>query len=355
MKTGVLLVQLGSPKSPAVEDVREFLKDFLSDPRLIKQNIFWKLLLNLVILPKRKKTSAEAYEEIWKDNSFPLHRYSDSFEEKVQGLSKEDIQVELAYIIGKEPLVKDKVEKLKGLGVETIVIVPLFPQFSEATTLSVEDNVKHALEQMPGYEPKIKLVKSFHRVPFYIQALAKTIGKHLEEHKPEKLILSFHGYPKARIFNGDPYFCHCVETALLVSDSLNYPKEQMIISFQSQFGRDEWLEPSTENTIIMLAKDGVKNIAVVCPAFTVDNLETLEEIDIGLREVFKENGGEHFSTVPCLNDDEVWCKDFADYIGDLVEDKDIESMPLVQEFKCPSSHLKEKPFDCETCTMCEEK
>lgn len=320
-QTGVLLVQLGSPKSPSVPDVKSYLKDFLSDPRLIpNQNLAWKLLLNAIILPTRSPKSAEAYSSIYTEAGFPLIVETEKF---AQGVDEalEGIPVEYAYVIGQGPTVAQALQKLLDQGVKKLRVIPQFPQYCEATTMSVHDALDKGIQEVGAQAQALELdwVDWFHNTPAFYEVLAEITLESLQQEDYEVLLVSAHGLPKLRAFEGDAYFYHCRETFHLLTQAIEKRAAQIPgmklpefrASFQSQFGRDEWFKPSTEETVIELAQSGIRRLAVVCPAFTVDNLETNEEIDIELRETFEEHGGEVFHTVPCLNADPRWVERFS--------------------------------------------
>ena len=353
-KLGLLLIQLGSPKSPEVDDVKEYLKNFLGDPRVVdNQSLLWKFVLKAFILPSRSPKSAEAYKKIWTGSTFPLFHYTEAFTEKLRNLI-DDKNVELAhsYILS-EPNVTQQIKSLKDKGCQTIRVIPMFPQYCEATTLSCKDAVDHALAEVSGV--KIEFIESYHKSPAYIDNLADRINKTIDGKEVEKLLFSFHGYPIRRIRGGDSYLDQCLETASLLADRVNYPIEKMQITFQSRFGREPWLFPGSEETITELAKDGIKKIAVVCPAFVVDNLETEEEVGLGLKEVFEENGGEEFLLVKCLNDDEKWVEDFSKDI--LLPEGIDKPAAKPKEYESPKECLLKVPDQgcchakkhCETC------
>ncbi|WDE95890.1 ferrochelatase [Lentisphaera profundi] len=350
-KTGVLLIQLGSPASPAVSDVKAYLSEFLGDPRVVdKQNFTWKIILNLFILPSRSPKSAEAYAKIWEGDTFPLFRNTESFTTKLQEQIKdENILVEYSYILSK-PNVIEQYGKLIAAKCDTIRVIPLFPQYCEATTLSCKDMIDKAIAQH-GKCNKLEFVEDFHNSPPYINNVAKLINEDIRQDKPEKLLFSFHGYPIRRIRGGDPYFAQCTETAHLIASKIEgIAQEDILLSFQSKFGREPWLTPGTEETIIELALSGVKNIAITCPAFVVDNLETLEEVAIGLEEIFLEHGGEKFRLIPCLNDNDQWVEDFAEEIAlSIPEDiSRLESSPC--EFpKAEEQGCCHAATQCDTC------
>ncbi|MCH2205832.1 MAG: ferrochelatase [Lentisphaerales bacterium] len=309
-KLGLLLIQLGSPKSPKVEDVKAFLKDFLGDPRVVdNQSLTWKLVLKLFILPTRSPKSAEAYSEIWDGETFPLFKYTESFSKKLaESIDHSNVELAHSYILS-SPNVTDQIKMLKSKGCDTIRVIPMFPQYCEATTLSCQDAVDKALEEVSGVD--IKFIESFHNSPAYINNSAKMINKSLEGKEVDKLLFSFHGYPIRRIRGGDPYLDQCLETATLIANNVDLDKDKIQVTFQSRFGREPWLMPGSEETIIELADKGAKKLAIVCPAFVVDNLETEEEVGLGLKEVFLENGGEEFIVIPCLNDDKQWIDEFS--------------------------------------------
>ena len=349
-KKGVLLIQLGSPASPSVKDVKDYLRVFLSDPRVVdKQNLGWKLILNLFILPSRSPKSAEAYSKIWEGDTFPLFRNTKSFADKVADLEvSADLEIGCSYILSK-PSVSDEYARLRAAGCDKIKVIPLFPQYCEATTLSCRDMLDNAIAEHG--ECDIEFIEDFHNAPAYIDNLVRTIDAQLEKTKVDKLLFSFHGYPIRRIRGGDPYLDQCVESAQLISQGLkNIDHDDIVLSFQSRFGREPWLTPGTEETLIKLAQDGVKKVAVACPAFVVDNLETLEEVGMGLQEVFLENGGESFELIPCLNDDDQWVKDFTNDIATTKTgtEKRLEKatcqVPSVEDQGCCHAATQ-----CETC------
>ena len=313
-KTGVLLIQLGSPKSPEVADVKAYLKDFLGDPRVVDANpLLWKIILNLFVLPTRSPKSAEAYREIWTGETFPLFKNTKSFSDKLKAIvDDEDLIVRHSYIIS-EPQVQDVIGELKAEGCSKIRVIPMFPQYCEATTLSCKDQVDFALEKHGDIE--IDFVESYHDNEAYINSFVRRINAQLKEKPVQKLLMSFHGYPIRRVRNGDRYFDECMNTANLIAERVEgIAKEDIILTFQSKFGREPWLEPGTEETLIELAEQGIKDVAVVCPAFVVDNLETEEEVGLGLNELFVEKSGGNFTLITCPNDDDEWVKDFRDQL-----------------------------------------
>jgi ferrochelatase len=317
---GVLLVQLGTPASPSPADVRAFLKVFLGDPRVVDfKSIFWKILLHGYILPTRPKKVSQAYAKIWDGRQFPLSRFSEAYvaglQEELKNRQLDDIIVRWVACIG-EPNMVDALKELYALGCKRIRVIPQFPQYSEATVESAWDKLAESLKEAPLPQGVLlEKVQSYSTNPAYIQALAGLCQRTIDAEKPEKILLSFHGYPLRRIEAGDPYMDQCFETAqALMSQLQGISPENVLITFQSKFGREQWLNPSTEEVLLDLANDGIKNVAVCCPAFTVDCLETDEEIGIGLKEEFLAAGGEKFKKIDGLNADKTWVKGTVDHL-----------------------------------------
>ncbi|MCM8530986.1 MAG: ferrochelatase, partial [Lentisphaeraceae bacterium] len=350
-KLGILLIQLGSPKSPKVEDVKSYLKDFLGDPRVVdNQSLVWKLVLNLFVLPSRSPKSAEAYSQIWTGDTFPLFKYTESFTEKLnEHIDSDKVELAHSYILS-SPNVTDQLKALKAKGCETVRVIPMFPQYCEATTLSCRDAVDKALTEVAGLD--IKFVENFHKAPSYINNIASKVNESIKEKNVDKLLFSFHGYPIRRIRGGDPYLDHCMETASLIAQQVDIEKDKMQITFQSRFGREPWLTPGSEETIIELAKNGTKRLAVVCPAFVVDNLETEEEVGLGLKEIFLEHGGEEFIVIPCLNDDEKWVQEFNEDV--LLPEGLDKPDAKPKELECKDKNFLEVPDQgcCHAKTHC---
>ncbi len=304
-KTGVLFVNLGTPTSPTAESLKIYLKEFLSDPRVVEiPKLLWWPILNLIILNFRPKRSAEKYASIWSKNGSPLRFFSEKQVEKVEKefLKKGiNIKVMLAMRYG-NPSIEETVKEFKKLTVNKILILPLYPQFSASTTATVFDKVFEQLIKMRN-PPAIRTVKSFHDKSYYVSSIAESIKNFWKTNsKPQVLVFSFHGIPKRSLLKGDPYHCQCHKTARLIADELNLDDREWQICFQSRFGKAEWLKPYTSETIIEMAKEGITDINVVCPGFISDCLETLEEIAIELREDFLSAGGINFRYIPCLND-----------------------------------------------------
>ena len=304
-KTGILLINLGTPDSTGWWDIRKYLKEFLSDRRVIEVNPFiWKIILNLFILTFRPSKTAKAYKEIWmKDkNMSPLRHYTIMQAQKLsEKLNNKDKIVEYAMRYG-SPSIRSKINELKDKGCENLVILPLYPQYAAATTATVCDEVYKTLMQM-RWQPSLQIIPHYESEPLYIKALAKSIQKKLSKinWKPDLILASYHGIPKKYFDKGDPYQCYCQKTSRLLSES--YTDIKIMTTFQSRFGPQEWLQPYTDKTLESLPNEGVKNLLVICPGFSSDCVETLEEISIQGKESFLKAGGLNFDTVPCLNDD----------------------------------------------------
>ena len=303
-KVGVLLVNLGTPDSTSWWDVRKYLKEFLSDRRVIEVNPFvWKVILNLFILTFRPSKSAHAYKKIWlkEKNESPLLYFTRSQAEKLnQKVGNENIIVDYAMRYG-NPSIKSKLTNLKTLGCENIIILPLYPQYAAATTATVCDEVYRTLMKM-RWQPSLQIVPHYEAEPLYINALIKSIEKKLKntEWKPDLIVSSYHGIPKKYFDKGDPYQCYCQKTTRLILEK--FSKIKIETTFQSRFGPQKWLTPYTDKTLESLPERGVKKLLVICPGFASDCVETLEEIDILGRESFLKSGGEKFDLIPCLND-----------------------------------------------------
>ena len=304
-KTGVLLVNLGTPDSTGWWDIRKYLKEFLSDRRVIEVNPFlWQIILNFIILTFRPSKTAKAYKEIWmKDkNMSPLRYYTIIQAQKLsKKINNKKIITDYAMRYG-SPSIKSKISELKDKGCENLIILPLYPQYAAATTATVCDEVYKTLMQM-RWQPSLQIIPHYESEPLYIKALAKSIQKKLSKinWKPDLILASYHGIPKKYFDKGDPYQCYCQKTSRLLSES--YKDIKIMTTFQSRFGPQEWLQPYTDKTLESLPNQGVKNLLVICPGFSSDCVETLEEISIQGKESFLNAGGLNFDTVPCLNDE----------------------------------------------------
>ncbi len=300
-------MNLGTPEATSYWPMRRYLKEFLSDRRVIETNrIVWWLILNLVILTIRPKKSGHAYESIWnhaRDES-PLKTFTRA---QAEGLTKKlgqegKLVIDWAMRYGQPP-VADRLQALKDQGCDRILLFPLYPQYSAATVASAMDKTFAALMQM-RWQPTIRAVPHYYEHPAYIAAVAESLKAHLATlaWKPQRILVAFHGLPKEYLDKGDPYHCHCQKTARLLREALGYDDRFMQVVFQSRFGRAEWLKPYSQETVEGLPGEGVKNVVMISPGFAADCVETLEELAIGLKETFHTAGGENFSVVPCLND-----------------------------------------------------
>jgi ferrochelatase len=306
-RVGVLLVNLGTPDSADAPGVRVYLKEFLSDPRVIEnQGLFWKLALNGIILRTRPKRKARDYQKIWNTdkNESPLKTITRAQAEKLaEAIADHDhVVVDWAMRYG-NPSIRSRIDALVAQGCDRLLVVPLYPQYSAATSATVCDEVFRVLGKMRA-QPTLRVTPPYYDDPDYIEALAVSIDAHLKTlpFRPEVIVASFHGMPQKYIDKGDPYSAQCVATTDALRKRMGLDAAKLLLTFQSRFGFDEWLQPYTDKTIEQLAKDGVRRIAVVTPGFSADCLETLEEIAQENAEIFKHAGGEQFAAVPCLND-----------------------------------------------------
>ena len=303
-KTGVLIINLGTPDSTSWLDIRKYLKEFLSDKRVIEVNPFiWQIILNVFILNFRPSKTAKAYKEIWmkERNISPLLHYTQKQCEKISSLvSTDNIIIDYAMRYG-NPSIKSKIAKLHKEGCENLIILPLYPQYAAATTATVCDEVYRTLMQM-RWQPSLKIISHYESNPLYIDALVNSINKKIKEisWKPDLILASYHGIPKKYFDKGDPYHCYCHKTTRLISEKLN--SFEIKTTFQSRFGPQEWLQPYTDKTLENLPMEGKKNVLTICPGFSSDCVETLEEILIQGKESFINSGGDNFDMVPCLND-----------------------------------------------------
>jgi ferrochelatase len=306
-KVGVLLINLGTPDGYDKKNMRRYLREFLSDKRVIEWSRWlWYPILYGIVLNTRPKKSGAAYKTIWnheKDES-PLRTFTRAQADKLgvslKGNSK--IIVDWAMRYG-NPSIAEKITKLKQDGCERILIFPLYPQYCASTTATVNDKAFEVLSSM-RWMPAIRTVYAYHDEPVYIRALADSIRSHLKslDFEPEKIIASYHGIPQSYFDKGDPYHCHCLKTTRLLREELDWSEDRLITCFQSRFGPEVWLKPYTDKTISDLARQGIENIAVFNPGFVSDCLETLEEIAVEGAEIFKHAGGKNFTHIPCLND-----------------------------------------------------
>ncbi len=302
-KTAIILVNLGTPDAPTKPAVRRFLKEFLWDDRIIKRNPVWWMILNGIVLNTRPKRVAKLYESIWQDDS-PIRTIGYQQRDALQTQLKDKARVMLAMTYG-QPSLKDCLASLEDKKIEKIIVLPLFPQYSSTTTAAVFDQVADFIKQTRNL-PEIQLIKDYHQDDRYIEALANSIEKHWQKNgKSEKLLLSFHGIPQIYVDKGDPYAQQVKNTVNKLAQKLNLADSEYQLCFQSRFGPTQWLQPYTDKTLEQWAKSGVKSVDIICPAFSADCLETLEEISEENKLLFLNNGGEQYSYIPALNNDEL--------------------------------------------------
>ncbi|PID51347.1 MAG: ferrochelatase [Pasteurellales bacterium] len=310
IKVGILLANLGTPDAPDVPSVKKYLKEFLSDPRVIDlPKLQWLPILNAIVLPRRSPKIAKLYKRIWTEQGSPLLAISQQQKQVIESYfakQNQNIIVELGMTYG-NPSIDNAVTSLLTQNVDKIIVLPLYPQYSSTTTAPVFDAFSKALQKHKKM-PMIDFIHSYHNHPLYIKALANTIKLEANEH----LLFSFHGIPERYEEEGDFYATHCKETAKLVAQSLNLEQSKWSLSFQSRFGKEEWLKPYTDKMIEKFPQEGIKKLAIICAGFSVDCLETLEEITVENRDYFYKNGGESYRYIPALNASE-------DHIKLLVE------------------------------------
>jgi ferrochelatase len=317
-KTGVLLINLGTPDAPTAPAVREYLREFLSDPRVVEiPPPIWLPILHLFVLTTRPKASAARYQQVWMKEGSPLRVYTERQALLLRGYLGErgrPVVVDYAMRYGK-PGIPEKLQVLKAEGCRRILLLPLYPQYSSSTTATAFDSAFGALGRMRD-QPEIRTVRHFHDDPGYIGALAASVRDHWTKRgRPEVLLMSFHGAPRRTLRLGDPYHCECQKTARLLAEALGLTERQYRVSFQSRFGRAEWLKPYTVDVLAELARDKLARVDILCPGFVSDCLETLEEIAIEARALYAKAGGGELGYIPCLNDRHEW----IDALTGLVE------------------------------------
>lgn len=301
-KVAVLLVNLGTPEAPTTGAVRTYLAEFLSDTRVIEiPKIAWQPILRGIILNTRPKKSAAAYREVWTPDGSPLAAITKAQAEALQPVLGDGVTVDWAMRYGK-PSIAEKIEALMDAGHDRILLAPLYPQYSAATSATVFDKAAQVLGGM-RWQPALRTMPPYHDDPTYIDALATDIGAQLDslDFDPEVLLLSFHGMPQRTLDKGDPYHCHCRKTARLIEERMARPGLRMVTTFQSRFGPAQWLEPATDTTLEEEGRNGTKRLAIAAPGFSADCLETLEELALQGRDQFLEAGGEQFAALRCLN------------------------------------------------------
>ncbi len=309
-KTGVLLINLGTPEAPTAKALRPYLKEFLSDRRVVEiPRLLWWPILNGVILTLRPKKSAAKYASVWTAEGSPLLVHTQRQTKLLKGWLGEhglqDVVVDFAMRYG-NPSVADTLTRMRKQGVERLVVVPLYPQYAGSSSGTAIDAVFRVLQKMRNM-PEVRTVRHFHDDAGYIGALAGRIRAHWAVHgRAQKLVLSFHGVPRRTLEMGDPYHCECLKTGRLLAEALELSRDDYVVTFQSRFGRAEWLQPYTEPTLEKLAKEGVHSVDIACPGFVADCLETLEEIAMEGKQAFMAAGGRDYRYIDCLNESADW-------------------------------------------------
>jgi ferrochelatase len=307
---GVLLVNLGTPDAPTTGAVRRYLREFLSDPRVVQiPRAVWLPILYLFVLPFRPARSAKKYASIWRADGSPLRIYTERQAQLLRGYLGQKLGKPVPVVAAMRygnPTIKAGLAELKERGCDRILVIPMYPQYAGSTTASTEDALAKALRRWKP-APALKLIKDFHDHPAYAKAIAKNVNEYwLKTGRPDRLVMSFHGIPKAVVAAGDPYEKQCRESARLIATELGWNDARTLVTFQSRFGAAEWLQPYTDATLRALGKEGVGRVDVICPGFAADCLETLEEIAIENRHVFLEAGGKEFHYIPTTNDTPAW-------------------------------------------------
>lgn len=314
-KTAVLLVNLGTPEEPTRAAVRRYLSQFLSDPRIVElPRLAWLPLLHGIVLNVRSGRSARKYARIWSQEGSPLRVHTEKQAKLLHGYlggqMREPLLIEYAMRYGR-PSIAEVLSRLKGLGCDRILVLPLFPQYSASATASVFDEIARHLARVRNV-PEVRTIKHFHDHPAYIRALADSVREHWHSSgRPDKLLFSFHGVPRASLDRGDPYHCECQKTARLLASELGLEDGYWQITFQSRFGAARWLEPYTAATLAELGRRRLRRVDVLCPGFVSDCLETLEEIGIEGQRIFLSAGGGEFQLLPCLNERDDWIRALA--------------------------------------------
>jgi len=318
-RIGILLINLGTPEAPTPGAVRTYLKEFLSDPRVIEiPRILWWPILNLFVLTTRPRASAQRYAQVWMSEGSPLRVHTERQTTLLRGYLGERAKslpftVDYAMRYGR-PSIPDKLQEMKALRCDRILLLPLYPQYSASATATAFDAAFRCLQDMRN-QPALRTVRGFHDHPGYIAALAQNVRDYwMKSQRPDVLVMSFHGVPRATLDKGDPYHCECQKTGRLIAEALGLKEERYRITFQSRFGRAEWLRPYTADTLVELAKQKAGRVDVICPGFVSDCLETLEEIAIEGKAIYLNAGGRDFHFIPCLNERNDWIHALADII-----------------------------------------
>ncbi len=310
LKVGILLANLGTPDAPTAEALRPYLRQFLSDRRIVEiPRIIWWFILNCIILVIRPKKSAEKYASVWTKEGSPLLVHAQKQATLLRGFLGQKIKSPFAVELGMSygnPSMQSAIDKLKAQHCDRILVFPLYPQYAASSIASALDAVWRTLLKTRNM-PAIRTIKHYHDHPAYIAALAQSVRDHWRINgKPSKLVMSFHGVPKAHLMNGDPYHCECHKTGRLLAEALALSKDEYLVAFQSRFGKQEWLKPYLANTLETLGKEKTARIDVICPGFSSDCLETLEEIAMEGKHIFQSHGGGDYHYIPALNESEPW-------------------------------------------------
>ncbi|MGS2717331.1 ferrochelatase [Eionea flava] len=345
-KVGVLITNLGTPEAPTPKALRKYLGQFLADPRVVEvPRIIWRLVLHGIILRIRPRRSAAAYQTVWTDEGSPLMTHTQNqCQALTQQLKKkygDDMIVAFAMRYG-EPSVSKTIETMQQQGVRQLLVLPLYPQYSAATTGSTFDAIAEDFTRR-RWLPDFRFISHYHDYPAYIDALATSIEAHWAAHgRVDKLIMSYHGIPLRYLKNGDPYHCECYKTSRLLAERLGLEKDEYMTTFQSRFGREEWLKPYTDHTLKALPESGVRSVQIVCPGFSSDCLETIEEIGEENREYFMEAGGERYEYIPALNATSSHIDALTQLIGEQLQGW---SMPDAHEGEASQRHYEEASTD----------
>lgn len=315
-RTAILMVNLGTPDAPTAPALRRYLKEFLSDPRVVEiPRLIWWPILNGIILNTRPAKSARKYAQVWLQEGAPLRVHTERQAKLLRGLLNQrghgNLRVAWAMRYG-HPSIPDVLNQLKAEGTQRILLVPLYPQYAASTSASVMDSVAQWMQGCRNL-PELRWVRNFHDSPGYIKALAASVMEHWHGNgRPDKLLISFHGLPRRSLDLGDPYYCECQKTGRLLAQSLGLQTDQYAVTFQSRFGRAHWLQPYTQPTLEQLGHEGARRVDVICPGFVADCLETLEEIAMECKAAFLGAGGQEFHYIPCLNERPDWITALAD-------------------------------------------
>lgn len=318
-RIGVLLINLGTPEAPTPAAVRTYLREFLSDPRVVEiPRILWWPILSLFVLTTRPRASARRYARVWMSEGSPLRVHTERQTTLLRGYLGErakslPLTVDYAMRYGR-PSIPDKLREMKALRCDRILLVPLYPQYSASATATAFDAAFRCLQDMRN-QPAVRTVRSFHDHPGYIAALAQNVRDYwMKSQRPDVLVMSFHGVPRAALDQGDPYHCECQKTGRLLAEALGLKQDRYRITFQSRFGRAEWLKPYTADALVELARQSAGRVDVVCPGFVSDCLETLEEIAIEGKAIYLNAGGRDFHLIPCLNERNDWVHALTDIV-----------------------------------------